>query len=88
MVGGKLTRQTVEFDLDVVRRVANLTRTDNAACVLELAALLTVTQVLDGEPVLWTVVVDELGAVVLWVGRAAAAGAGERVWVDVLTVHR
>ena len=72
--------QVVGNDADVARIRKPSSR------ILELAALLTVTQQLDGQPVLWTVVIHQLSAVIHGVRRTAVVGASEAVWIDVLAV--
>ena len=82
-----LTWQTVVEDLDVIGKVSDITGIAEASAnIVKLAAFLSVTQQLDGQPVLWTVIIHQLSAVIHGVRRTAVVGASEAVWIDVLAV--
>ena len=82
-----LTWQTVVEDLDVIGKVSDITGiAEGSTKILKLAAFLTVTQQLNGQPVLWTVIIHQLSAVIYGVRRTAVVGASEAVWIDVLAV--
>ena len=82
-----LTWQTVVEDIDVINQTAHVTGvSEGSANILKFTALLPVTQQLYCCPVLRSVVIHQLSAVIHGVRRTAVVGASEAVWIDVLAV--